>query len=210
MASSVKNSIAIIAASTRQPRVGKAVAESVKNIIEKGADLKGLELPLVDLAEFKLPVYDEAVVPAQVPDRAQFSFEHSKKWSAEIKKHDGYILVSPEYNYGVPGGVKNAIDYLFNEWKGKPIAIVTYGVGGGAKSSDQLKEILSGVGLRVAETRPQLAFKGGLGPEVFAAMAGKLGEDTRAAWEVDQKDALVEVVSQLKVLLATEPAPVSQ
>lgn len=35
-----------------------------------------------------------------VPALAQFEHEHSKAWSAEIAKHDGYVLVIPEYNYG--------------------------------------------------------------------------------------------------------------
>jgi NAD(P)H-dependent FMN reductase len=58
--------------------------------------------------------------------------------SGKCRPFDGYVLVSPEYNNGMPGGVKNAIDYLYNEWIGKPALIITYGILGGLKSSEQL------------------------------------------------------------------------
>jgi NAD(P)H-dependent FMN reductase len=75
-----------------------------------------------------------------------------------VKPFDGYIFVSPEYNFGIAGGVKNAIDYLYHEWIGKPVFIVTYGTKGGNHSSDNLKTTHSGIKLRVIETRPQLKF----------------------------------------------------
>jgi NAD(P)H-dependent FMN reductase len=65
--------------------------------------------------------------------------ERGKRLTSEkCRAYDGYILVSPEYNHGMPGGVKNAIDFLYNEWIGKPALIVTYGIFGGLKSSEQL------------------------------------------------------------------------
>jgi NAD(P)H-dependent FMN reductase len=142
-------SLAIITASTRKPRVGPRVAEFVKQTIQSRANLDGIEIHAVDLAEFKLPVYDEPSVPAMIPDPEKYTHEHSRLWAREIARHDGYVLVSPEYNYGMPGGVKNAIDYLFSSWKGKPIAVVTYGIDGGKTSSEQLSHTLSKMGLQV-------------------------------------------------------------
>ena len=64
-----------------------------------------------------------------------------KRGANEHRPYDGYVFVSPEYNYGMPGGVKNAIDYLYNELTGKPILIITYGIFGGLKCSEQLETV---------------------------------------------------------------------
>lgn len=144
-----QKSIAIIIGSTRTPRVGVSISDFVKKTIETKANIDGVSVCTVDLADFKLPVYDEPSPPAMIPDADSYTHEHSRRWAREIASHDGYVLVSPEYNYGVPGGVKNAIDYVFHPWKGKPIALVTYGLGGGSHSSDQLQHILSKMSLQV-------------------------------------------------------------
>ncbi len=74
---------------------------------------------------------------------------------------DAYIFVSSQHNWGIPAGLKNAIDYLFNEWKGKPAAIVTYGGHGGDKAGKQLQVVLGGgIDMRVVETQVNLAFPG--------------------------------------------------
>ncbi|KAJ2982511.1 hypothetical protein NQ176_g1333 [Zarea fungicola] len=204
MTGNIVHSVAVIVASTRNPRIGRAVAETVLDMLQSKDQLRRLNPQLVDLVDFKLPIFDEAVVPANIPERAQFSHAHSKKWSEEIKKHQGYIIVSPEYNFGIPGGFKNAIDYLMHEWKGKPVAIVTYGVTGGKLCSDMLHQVLSKVGLKVAATRPQLTFKGGVGPDAFAAMGGRLGEDTRTSWKTEKEELIVAAAEELQALLFAE------
>ncbi|KAL7625490.1 hypothetical protein AAE478_004710 [Parahypoxylon ruwenzoriense] len=192
--------VAIITMSTRGTRVGPKVADFVKRTIEKPLAADGISVNPVDLVKFNLPVYNENVVPAMVPEKASFQYEYSKAWSAEIAKHDGYVLVIPEYNYGVAGATKNAIDYLVNEWKGKPAAIVSYGVKGGGSANDQVKGYLSAMGLRVAETRPTLAFAGQ--PDVYAAVGeGKLGDATLAAWEAEHADTIRKAAAELKDLL---------
>lgn len=98
------------------------------------------------------------------------------------------------------GGTKNAIDYLFNEWKGKPLSIVSYGAQGGSKASQQAKEVLSGVGLRLTETRPQLAFadpRGEMGPILSE---GKVTDASRTKWE-GQTEEIIKAAEELKELL---------
>ncbi|KAK0750002.1 flavoprotein-like protein [Schizothecium vesticola] len=200
-------SVALITMSTRAPRAGPHVAALVKSILDPEAKANDITLVPVDLADFKLPVYDEAVIPGMVdtgkPDAPVFAHAHSIAWSTTIKAHDAYVLVLNEYNYGLPGGAKNAIDYLLNQWKGKPVAIVTYGIKGGAFASEQGAHVLGMMGLKVAETRPQLQFKGGLGPEAFAAMLqGEVGEEQLGLWRsekgADVKKAFEEVAALLK------------
>ncbi|KAL2880119.1 hypothetical protein SGCOL_004503 [Colletotrichum sp. CLE4] len=122
--------VAVIVTSTRTPRIGTKVAELVKDTITADTTNSDIDLSLVEVATFNLPVFDEQIIPAQVPAAGSFAHEHSKAWSSEIAKYDAYIIVVPEYNRGLSGGAKNAIDYLYNEWIGKPISIVSYGGAG--------------------------------------------------------------------------------
>ncbi|PTB39149.1 hypothetical protein M441DRAFT_70294 [Trichoderma asperellum CBS 433.97] len=191
-------SVAIIITSTRTPRIGPKIANIIKDIVEE-ADQNETKLSLVDLADFKLPIYDETVVPYQVPSQASYANEHSRRWSAEISKHDAYVLVIPEYNYGMAGSTKNAIDYLRNEWIGKPAAIVSYGMAGGKNASDQM---------RVSPTRPQLVFvKSDEISDIFTAMhKGELGERSREIWTTKDKQDILKAFGELKEALKTPSA----
>jgi NAD(P)H-dependent FMN reductase len=202
-------SIAIITTSTRTPRVGPHVSALVKSLLEKPAKANNITLAPVDLAEFKLPIYDEAVVPGMInpsqPDGPRFSHAASIAWSNEIKRHDGYVLVIPEYNYGLTGATKNAIDYLMHEWKGKPVGVVSYGIQGGALASEQAAHVLGKMGLKVAETKPQLQFKGAQGPDLMGAMLkGELGEESAKTWREDKGEEILKVFEEVRGLLATE------
>ncbi|PON27995.1 NADPH-dependent FMN reductase [Trichoderma gamsii] len=195
--------IAIIITSTRTPRVGPHIATFVHNILKSHPSASSSTFSIVDVDTFKLPVFDEPVVPANVPARGSFIHDHSKKWSAEIASHDAYVLIAPEYNYGVAGSTKNAIDYLKNEWDGKPAAIVTYGIQGGKTASEQIKGTLEGMGLRVSATRPQLAFVGGLGPDTFAAVGeGKLGDASKTEWEEKHSEEILQSYKEILDALA--------
>lgn len=149
-------------------------------------------------------------MPAMVPAYGQFEHEHSKAWSAAVGAFDGYVLVSPEYNLGIPGSVKNAIDYLYNEWLGKPVAIVTYGIHGANLASAALEKTLSGMKLRVVDTRPALEFRGDGNAEVMLAGGqGVLGPVTRKFWEETAGESLLKAYAELIALLdapAPEPA----
>ncbi len=96
---STKN-IAVITGSTRAVRIGPQVTNFITKILEgrlsPTEDTK-FALSQVDIATFKLPIFDEEVIPATVPFMAQFANEHSKLWSAEISKYDGYVLVTACY-----------------------------------------------------------------------------------------------------------------
>src|SRR5436853_2752676 len=104
--------IAIIIGSTRPGRNGKAVAKWVHEIARKRRDA---EFELVDIKEFNLPLLDEPMPPMM----GQYSHAHTKKWSAKIASFDAYVFVTPEYNHGTSGALKNAIDFLHNEWVNK-------------------------------------------------------------------------------------------
>ena len=128
--------IKIIIGSTRDERVGDKVAQWV---FEQSQLYKGnLEFEIIDLKEVNLPLFNEPKSPYE----REYKYQHTKDWSTVISKSDGFIFVTPEYNHGYPASLKNAIDYLYHEWTGKPAAFVGYGSRGAKDSVRQLSEVL--------------------------------------------------------------------
>ena len=74
------------------------------------------------------------------PGRAPYEHEVVKRWTAAIAVADGFVFVSPEYNYGRSAVPKNAIDWAYPEWNRKAAAFVSYGSAMGARSVQQLRE----------------------------------------------------------------------
>jgi NAD(P)H-dependent FMN reductase len=201
--------VALITTSTRNPRVGPAVTAYIKGIFSPTANENNITLSTVDVADFKLPVFDETILPAMVPSKGEFSKDHSKAWSAEIEKYDAYVLGANEYNYGMSGSTKNAIDYLYHAWIGKPVLIVTYGIMGATNASEQLKAVLTGMKLKVIETRPGLSFaNGAAGPDMYTAVGtGELGQETKDLWDKEKKDELLKGFRELVEALKRPPQP---
>jgi NAD(P)H-dependent FMN reductase len=114
--------VAIILGSTRPGRNGEAVARWVYDIAKKRSS-NDAEFEYIDIKDFNLPLLDEPVPPSQ----GQYSKEHTKMWSAKIDSFDAFIFVTAEYNHGIPGALKNAIDFLYKEWNNKAAGFVSYG-----------------------------------------------------------------------------------
>jgi NAD(P)H-dependent FMN reductase len=139
--------IAIIIGSTRPGRNGEAVAKWVYEVAKKRSDA---EFELVDIKDFNLPLLDEPVPPSL----GQYSKPHTKAWAAKIGNFDAYVFVTPEYNHGTSGALKNAIDFLFAEWNNKAAGFVSYGGAGGARAVEQLRLVLAEV--QIATVRNQV------------------------------------------------------
>jgi len=139
--------IAIILGSTRPGRNGEAVAKWVYQIAQKRTDA---EFELVDIKDFNLPLLDEPMPPIM----GQYSKPHTKAWATKIGSFDGFVFVTPEYNHGVPGALKNAIDFLFRERNEKAAGFVSYGGAGGARGVEQLRLVLAEV--QIATVRNQV------------------------------------------------------
>jgi NAD(P)H-dependent FMN reductase len=140
--------LAIIIGSTRPGRKAEAVARWVYGIASKRSDV---EVELVDIKDFNLPLLDEPMPPSM----GQYSRPHTKVWAAKIASFDGYVFVTPEYNHGPSGALKNAIDYLFHEWGNKAAGFVGYGSAGGTRAVEQLRLVMGE--LLVADVRAQVA-----------------------------------------------------
>ncbi|HPY57110.1 MAG TPA: NAD(P)H-dependent oxidoreductase [Sedimentibacter sp.] len=139
--------IGIILGSTKPGRNGEAVAKWVYNIAKQREDA---QFELVDVKDFDLPLYDEPYPAAM----QKYTKEHTKKWSKKISEFDGYVLVTAEYNHGIPGALKNAIDFLNAEWKNKSVGFVSYGSAGGSRAVEQLR--LVAAELQMADVRAQV------------------------------------------------------
>ncbi|MFJ3214751.1 NADPH-dependent FMN reductase [Kitasatospora sp. NPDC086801] len=183
--------IGIIVGSTRPGRRAAGVADWVA---KKGAELlPDTEFGIVDLADFALPLLDEP----HPPMFGRYTKEHTRAWAAAVDGYDGYVFVVPEYNHSIPAVLKNALDYLYNEWGDKAAGFVGYGVSGGTRAVEQLRLILAE--LRVATVRSQVALS--LWQDFTIPDVTQPGEFTPAAHQEQSVTALLnEVVAWSQAL----------
>jgi NAD(P)H-dependent FMN reductase len=140
--------IGIILGSTRPNRNGEQVAKWVYDIAAQRTDA---EFELVDLRDYPLPHLDEPLPPSM----GQYQNDHTRQWAEKIASFDGFVFVTPEYNHGTSGVLKNAIDYLYAEWNNKAAGFVSYGAVGGARAAEHLR-LVAGE-LQMADVRQQVA-----------------------------------------------------
>ena len=122
-------------------------------VAEIGRELVDADFEVVDLRDWPLPMDAEPGVPAL----GTYAHEPTRAWSKKVADAKGFVFVTPQYNWGYPAPLKNALDHLYEEWAGKPAAIVTYGGHGGEKCARQLRQVLKGLNMRPIATMP--AFK---------------------------------------------------
>jgi len=105
-----------------------------------------VEFAIIDTAKAPFPmgpVYDN-YVPATVQDSSAYPSSNVAEWSKLVASLSGLLTVSPQYNWGYPGELKNCFDHIFNEWKDLPVAVATYGGHGGGKAGSQLRQVIEG------------------------------------------------------------------
>ncbi len=131
--------IAILSGSTRIDRKSHRVALALVAEIEK----RGHEADLLDLAEFRFPVFEEVLAKLEEPPEGLVDF------SERVKRADAAIFLSPEYNGSYTSALKNAVDFLKeSEFARKPIGVATASGGllGGMRAALNLQELALGVG----------------------------------------------------------------
>jgi len=140
--------IGIVIGSTRPGRNAEAVARWVH---EHAVSRDDANFELVDIQDYRLPLLDEALPPSF----GQYANAHTKAWAAKIASLDAFVFVAGEYNHGIPGALKNAIDYLYGEWNNKVAGFVGFGSVGGARAVEQLRLVMAE--MQVATVRAQVA-----------------------------------------------------
>ena len=127
----------IISSTVRPGRKGPIVTEWIEG---KAKAHGGFEVEVLDLGEINLPMMDEA----NHPRLKKYEHAHSKRWSAKIEEADAFIFVTAEYDFNYPAPLRNALEYLSQEWEYKAAGIVSYGgVSAGTRASNSLKGDLS-------------------------------------------------------------------
>jgi NAD(P)H-dependent FMN reductase len=127
----------IIIASTRPGRIGAPVGAW---FAAQARAHEGFDIEVIDLAEVNLPFMDEP----KHPRFHDYQHDHTKRWSETITRGDAYVFVIPEYNHGFNAVVKNAVDFLHQEWLDKPFGFVSYGgVAAGTRAAQQLMQVLA-------------------------------------------------------------------
>lgn len=125
----------VINGSVREGRVSEKVQAWISEILQGEADL---EVDVVDLKEVVLPFYDEPTPPS-VPG---FAYKNPKgaEWAKRVGAAEAFLLITPEYNHGPTAVLKNAVDWVFEEWRYKPVGFVSYGgAAAGTRAVQQLK-----------------------------------------------------------------------
>lgn len=130
--------IGIINGSLRTEGNTAVAAQFVHDIADQRADA---EYELINLADYNLPLLTTMVHPMVA--NKNHDDANVQQWSDTIDAFDGYVFVTPEYNHGVPGGFKNAVDVLGPEWVGKPVAFVGHGSVGGVRAIEQWRQIVA-------------------------------------------------------------------
>ncbi|MCW5695490.1 MAG: NAD(P)H-dependent oxidoreductase [Bauldia sp.] len=124
--------IGVIVSSTRPNRFADT---PTKWIVEKASARNNLDIEVLDLRDYSMPFFEEAMSPAWAPSQNPVALE----WQKKIEEKDGFIVVTAEYNRGPTAVLKNALDYAYPQWNKKAIGFVGYGSTGAARAIEQLR-----------------------------------------------------------------------
>jgi NAD(P)H-dependent FMN reductase len=141
------STVSIIIGSTREGRFGDKPAVWLRGHLEA---YDNVTVKLLDLRDFPMPFFDQ-MVPPGMPGRTPYTDAVVQRWTAAIAESDAFVVVAAEYNYGPPAVLKNAMDWVYAEWRRKPISFVSYGTASGVRSVQQLRD--TAVELQMAPIR---------------------------------------------------------
>ncbi len=177
--------VKVILGSTRDGRFSDKPGHWILEHLQKA---EGIQAEVLDLHDYAMPFFDQSETPSY--KSKPYSDPVVVEWTAKIKEGDAFIVIAPEYNHGYPAILKNALDFVYQEWNNKPIAFVSYGSAMGARSVEQLRMVA--IELQMAPIRNAIHLpydvvmaigKGASAQEVFAPFADKAtGLIEQLAW----------------------------
>jgi len=173
--------IKVIAGSTREGRFSDKAATWIAKEVGKQ---KEAIIEVLDLRDYEMPFFNESVSPSfkQEP----YKNEAVARFTKKIADGDAFIIITPEYNHGASAVLKNALDWVYQEWNNKPVAFVSYGSVGGARAVEQLR--LNAIELQMAPIRNSVHIPG---EQYFQALFGKM----------DTKDLFISVSEQSEKMI---------
>ncbi|MEN9560749.1 MAG: hypothetical protein RIQ56_22 [Candidatus Parcubacteria bacterium] len=169
--------VKVILGSTRPSRFSDKPGKWIVDLANQRKDMKA---ELLDLRNFSLPLYNEPTSPSSVKD-GMYANEEARRFAKEIAAADAFILVSPEYNHGISGVLKNALDTVYAEWNNKPVGFVSYGSVGGARVVEHLRDVSAELQMASVRTAVHIMAPWTLSDEKGELKAGVLDQYVRSA-----------------------------
>ena len=123
-----KSRLEVVVGSVRPERFAPVVVDW---FLRRAAADAEFDVGVLDLAETGLRA-DLVETPA------------TEAFRARLGAADAFVAVTSEYNHGYPAPLKTAFDSAKHEWRGKPIAFVSYGgLSGGLRATEQLRQVVA-------------------------------------------------------------------
>ncbi len=181
MTNNTSLNIKVIAGSIREGRFSDKAAAWIAEEIRKQ---KGVAVEVLDLRDYDMPFFNEPMSPSfkQEP----YKNEAVTRFTKKIEEGDAFVIVAPEYNHGTSAVLKNALDWVYQEWNNKPVAFVSYGSVGGARAVEQLR--LNVIELQMAPIRNAVHIPG---EQYFQALFGKIAAKELFALVTNQAEAMI-------------------
>lgn len=145
--------IKVIAGSVREGRFADRAATWIGEELKKH---EGVSVEIIDLKEYDLPFFNALETPAH--KTKPYEDREVVRFTSKIAEADAFIIVTPEYNHSTSAVLKNALDWVYQEWNNKPVAFVSYGSVGGARAIEHLR--LIAVELQMAPIRESVHIPG--------------------------------------------------
>lgn len=114
-----------------------SAASKVTPVVAQAIEARGSVADVVEVATLNLPFFN-APVPPSHPDFAPTD-ANVIAWTDKVAAADAVVLLTPEYNGGPSAVQKNAIDWVYSPWEGKPVVMVGYGWYQPSRAQDSLK-----------------------------------------------------------------------
>lgn len=173
--------IKIIAGSTREGRFSNKAAGWISEEVKKQ---EGTEVEVLDLQDYVMPFFDQAVSPSFKTE--PYQNEAVARFTQKVGEADAFIIVTPEYNHGTSAVLKNALDWVSPEWNNKPVSFVSYGSVGGARAVQQLR--LNAIELQMAPIREAVHING---EKYFPVIMGGGDADVLLASYADKAQLMI-------------------
>ncbi len=185
--------IKVILGSTRPGRFGDKPANWIAELAKQKT---GVDVELLDLRDHELPMFNEPKSPLVMG--GVYPNALVTAWAAKIAEADAFIMVTPEYNHGYSAVLKNAIDHLYPEWANKPVAFVSWGVNGGVRAVEQLRQVIVQLSMASVQTGITIASPWLLVDEKGDLKPGALDDHAKSAEKM--LDQLISWGNALKVV----------
>lgn len=177
--------VKIIIGSTRENRFADSAGAWIADELSKQ---EGVHTEVLDLRDYPMPFFDSPVSASRKSE--PFAHEAVARFTQKIAEADAYVLVTPEYNRSTSGVLKNALDWVYQEWHEKPVTFVSYGAVGGARAVEQLR--LMAIELQMAPIREAIHFAAS---DYFpVAMGGAPKEELFAKYAQSAESAITQLL----------------